>query len=242
MTHCLFAEEEGKEDLPSYHKGKLLLEIGFGNLNSKISSKSDPNTLTELYFLYDVLPYLNSTDSQNVNLGIFKYGSYQKPVAENYNARFGIEYALLDWFGVGISGSGTRFSIKNITPGEYLTYPSYFILPSSRYTSSPTYTDYINLYRQDFHVNFGTIDVEASLHYPLGSFDPYIRYGYGIAPGYSGVYKSSHVAGFRFFWDESYIQIEYLQNFLYGIGFHIQQTDYLLERGFRFGLGYSFFN
>lgn len=241
ILSSLVQAEEDNSDLPSYHKGKLLLDLGFGSFNSKISSRSNPNTLTELYFLYDVRPFLLSSNQQRVNLGIFKYGSYDKPYLENYNARFAVEYALLDWFGIGLSGNGTNLTIKNITPGDYLTYPQYFFLPDSPSANPPSYSDYINLFKQNYQINFGTIDAEASFHYPLGFFDPYLRLGYGVAPGYTGVYKFSRVIGFRLFWGNSYLQTEYLQSFLYGIGSHIEQTDYLLENGFRFGFGYSFF-
>lgn len=230
---------EDNEDKPSYHKGKILTDISFGSFSSEISSRSNPNTLTSLYFLYDLRPLLLSPNPESVNLGVYKYGSYQKPEVENYNARLGIEYAVFDWLGLGISTAATRFKISKITPGNYLSYPVSYILPQGPSGNSPIISDYFSFVRQEFKINFATIDLEASIHYPYQYFDPYFRIGYGVTPGFPGVFKSSLAGGFRIFLNDSYLQLEYSQNFLYGI--KIEQTDYLLERGVRFGVGYSWF-
>ena len=233
----LLATEEDNEDKPSYHKGRLITDISFGSLHSDISSRSNPNTFTSLYFLYDVRPLLLSSNSESVSLGVYKYGTYEKPEMQNYNSRLGFEYAVFDYLGLGASVTATRFRITKITPGDYLSNPSLYILPDASRIGSPNISDYFSFNRQEFQINFATVNAEASLHYPYKIFDPFIRFGYGATPGYPGVYKSSLSAGTRIFWEDSFIQLEYIQNFLYGI--RIYQTDYLLEKGITFGIGYA---
>ena len=233
----LLAQNEDNQDKPSYHKGKILTDISIASLGSEVSSRSNPNTFTSLYFLYDVRPLLLSSNTQSVDLGLYKYASYSKPEIQNYNSRLGVEYAIFDWLGIGASVSATRVRITKITPGSYLTATSSYFLPTPPNGKAPTINDYFSFSRQEFRINFATIDLEASLHYPYKIFDPYFRFGYGVTPGYPGVYKSSIAGGLRIFWDNFYLQTEYIQDFLYGI--RIQQTDYLLERGFRLGIGYS---
>lgn len=234
----LLATDEDNQDKPSYHKGKILTDIGFANLSSEVSSRSNPNTFTSLYFLYDVRPLLLSSNTQSVELGLYKYASYSKPEIENYNSRLGVEYAIFDWLGIGASVSRRVSELLRLLPVVILLQRLVF-LPTSPNGKPPTISDYFSFSRQEFRINFATIDLEASLHYPYKIFDPYFRFGYGATPGYPGVYKTSIVGGLRIFWENSYFQTEYIQDFLYGI--RIQQTDYLLERGFRLGIGYSWF-
>lgn len=235
----LFATQEDNEDKPSYHKGRIIADLSFGSLHSEISNRSNPNTLTALYFLYDVRPLLLSSNSESLNLGILKYSSYEKPQLQNYNSRLGFEYAVFDYLGIGASVTATRFRITKITPGDYLSNPSLYILPGGPRIGSPNVSDYFSFNQQEFKINFATVNAEASLHYPYNNIDPFIRFGYGATPGYPGVYKSSLSAGTRIFWEDSFIQLEYIQNFLHGI--QIYQTDYLLEKGITFGIGYSWF-
>ena len=60
----LFATQEDNEDKPSYHKGRIIADLSFGSLHSEISNRSNLNTLTALYFLYDVRPLLLSSTSR----------------------------------------------------------------------------------------------------------------------------------------------------------------------------------
>ncbi len=238
LSTTLLATEDN-EDKPSYHKGKILTELNLGSLNSEISNRSDPNTLTTLYFLYDVRPLLLSSNSESINLGVYKYASYEKPEVHNFNSRLGFEYAMFDWLGFGASVTATRFRITKITPGDYLSNPTSYILPAEPRNGSPFINDYFSFIKQDFKINFATVNLEASLHYPFKFLDPYIRIGYGATPGFPGVYKSSMASGIRVFWEDSYLQLDYIQSFLYGI--KIERTDYLRERGFSIGVGYSWF-
>lgn len=222
----------------SFEKNKFYFDFAFGNLKTKVSEAASAETFSTLYFYYDLNPLIQSQNEERRNLGLYKLSEFRESKIINYNTRFGIEYGVFKYLGMGASLNNSNTKVTNVLPGDYLILYSLGFAPPSSKNSPPEISNYTTLFRRDLNARISTIDLELSFHYPISIYDFYTRFGYGkILEGASNpslAYKTSSIFGARFFYSKIFISLEYYHATIIG---DLRRSGYAIENGFRFGFG-----
>ncbi len=222
---------------PSFVKGQWSFETQGGSLQNKVSDDASPERFTALFFLYDVGPLVQSPNQDRRNLGIAKATTYQESEIRNQNARFGLEYAVLSWLGIGGSFTRSNTQVTNVLPGDYLILASFGVpIPNPR-TDPPELGNLGTFFPRTLNANLTVAELEAALHYPVSLFDFYLRGGYGqLWEGGSGR-KESLAMGTRIVWENWFVGFEFYRGTLFS---DLGRTDFFREEGFRLGAGFRF--
>ncbi|MCZ8342421.1 MAG: hypothetical protein O9301_05255 [Leptospira sp.] len=220
-----------------FEKKQWLFEIQGGSLKSKVSDDASPERFTTLFFLYDVAPLVLSPNAERRNLGAAKALNYNESEILNQNVRFGAEYALLSWLGVGGSLTRSITQVTNVLPGDYLVLASFGIPVPNPREDAPEITNFGTFFPRTLNANITSAELEASLHLPVFIFDCYMRGGFGqVWDGGSGR-KESISIGSRVVIDTINLSFEFYRSSIFA---DFGRTDFLREEGFRFGVGYRF--
>jgi hypothetical protein len=222
----------------SYEKNKFYFDLGFGSLNTKVSDAASAETFSRLYFIYDLNPLLQSPNLERRNLGLYKLSEFEESKILNYNSRFGIEYSILKFLGIGASLNNSNTKVTNVLPGDYLILFAFGLLPQEPKNSLPEISNYQTLLRRDLKARISSLDLELSFHYPISNFDFYTRFGYGkILQGSQNpsiANKTSSMLGVKAFYSKIFISLEYYHATIIA---DLGRSDYAIENGFRFGFG-----
>ncbi|GBF50181.1 hypothetical protein LPTSP4_17050 [Leptospira ryugenii] len=224
-----------KASTSAFQTKQWLVELQGGSLVSKVSDDASPERFTNLFFLYDVVPLLNSPNIERKNLGLSKSIDYQESQIQNFNARLGVEYAILPWLGLGGSLTRSNTVVTNVLPGDYLILASFGIpIPNPR-DDSPELSNYATFISRTLNASITSKELELSLHLPLGNFDFYTRGGLGqIWEGGRGR-KESVSIGTRYVYEQILVSLEVYRSSLFS---DLGRTDFLKEEGIRIGLGF----
>ncbi len=232
FTLTIFSESK------NFEKNKFYFDFGYGNLNTKVSDAASAETFSTLYFYYDLNPLIQSQNEERRNLGLYKLSEFKESKIINNHTRFGIEYAVFKYLGIGSSINNSNTKVTNVLPGDYLILYSLGLTPPSPKNSPPEFSNYTTLLRRDLNARISTIDLELSFHFPISNFDFYTRLGYGkILEGSlnpSQAYKTSTIFGTRFFYSKIFLSLEYYNATIIG---DLGRSGYAIENGFRFGFG-----
>lgn len=226
----------------SFKRGALLFDFGIGNLKTKVSDDASPERFTTLFFTYDVSPLYNSTNEERRNLGILKALTYKESTIQNIQSRASFEYGLFDYIGIGISYNQSSTKVRNVLPGDYLILASFGIPPESPKQTRPELSNYSTFIRRDLNAIISSVDLDLSFHLPYKNFDPYFRMSYGrLLDGVNNPNEARKLGlalGLRYFINKFTIHSEFYRGRILG---DLGRTDFALEEGLRFGIGYSFF-
>ena len=227
---------------PLTAREKVQIEFSFGAPKTIVSEDASAEKFKDLYYVYDIIPLIQSPNTERSNLGLVKSSVFRESKIENVNSRLGFEYRLFRMFGLGASYNQSIVTVTNVLPGDYLILYSLGLPPETPKSTPPEVSNFSTLNSRDLRSTITTAEVEASVHLLPNArqFDPFIRLGYGTAiRGVSGSsQKFSYTAGIRYIYNDRFsISLEYYKGDLLG---NLGRTDFVVERGGRVGLGIYF--
>ncbi len=219
-------------------ESKHLFEFSAGSFKTVVSDLASSDTFRELYYLYDVLPLLNSSNEERRQLGLIKSSQFQTSEILNTNFRLGYEYRIFSFLGLGSSYQYNRVIVTDVLSGDYAILPRFGISPPEPNPSPPDPANFNTLFPRTLRSKITSLELEATFHLIPSSknWDPYFRLGYGTA--LEGVFgpseKISYSLGNRYYINNIHWLIEFNQSELYG---NLGRTDFAVDSGFRLGGG-----
>lgn len=221
---------------------KIHVEFSVGAPKTIVSEDASSEKFKDLYYIYDIIPLIQSPNSDRSNLGLIKSSVFRQSEINNINYRLGFEYRIFRYFGLGASYNQSSVTVTNVLPGDYLNFYSLGLPPEPPKNTPPEPANYNTLFSRDLRSKIITAEAEASFHF-LPNFkkiDPFIRFGYGTA--LRGVFGSSqkftYTGGIRYIYNERIsLSFEYFKGDLFG---NLGRTDFAVEKGWRIGLGVYF--
>ncbi|MCZ8346975.1 MAG: hypothetical protein O9346_11205 [Leptospiraceae bacterium] len=221
----------------AFEKNQWLFEIQGGSLQSKVSDDASPERFTTLFYLYDVAPLVLSSNPERRNLGIAKALDYKESEIINQNLRWGVEYGILSWLGIGGSLTRSNTRVTNVLPGDYLVLASFGVPVPNPREDLPELTNFGTFFPRTLNASIASAELEASLHLPFNIYDFYLRGGLGqIWDGGSGR-KESLSLGTRVLIENIAVSFELYRSSIFA---DFGRTDFLREEGFRLGAGYRY--
>lgn len=221
---------------------KVHIEFSIGSPKTIVSEDASSERFKDLYYIYDLIPLIQSPNQERANLGLYKSSVFKQSEIINTNFRFGFEYRLFPLLGLGASYNQSSVTVTNVLPGDYLVLFSSGIPPEPPKNSPPEAGNFTTLFARDLRSTITTGELEASLHLLPNSkkIDPFLRIGYGRA--IRGVFGSSekftYTGGLRYIHNERVsISLEYFKGDLFG---NLGRTDFSVEKGWRIGFGIYF--
>ncbi len=228
--------------IPLNAREKVQIEFSIGSPKTIVSEDASAEKFKDLYYVYDIVPLIQSPNSERVNLGLVKSSVFRESKIENLNYRLGFEYRFFRILGLGASYNQSSVTVTNVLPGDYLILYSLGLPPEAPKNTPPEPSNFTTLSSRDLRSTIITAEAEASIHLLPGSnkFDPFLRLGIGTA--LRGVFGSSqkftYTGGFRYIYDEKFsLSLEYFKGDLYG---NLGRTDFAVEKGWRVGFGIYF--
>ena len=223
-------------------KEKVLLEFSFGYPKTIVSEDASAEKFKDLYYIYDIIPLVQSPNAERVNLGIYKSSVFRESEIKSQNIRLGFEYRLFPMLGLGASYNQSNLVVTNVLPGDYLILYSLGLPPESPKNTPPEVSNLTTLNSRDLRSSISTVEAEVNFHLlpKIKNIDPYLRLGYGTA--IRGVFGSSqkftYTAGIRYIFNEKVsTSLEYFKGDLFG---NLGRTDFAVEKGWRVGIGIYF--
>lgn len=223
-----------------FYSGRLFFEFQGGYDKPDISDQTTFRSENEIWKDYEII--IQSTNSLRRTVSLLKVVNNEKPTYEGKSRKFGIEYALFDFLGIGLSYSVTSLTAKNFRVDELEKYDPYFLLGfgsgftnPSDINADPGIHDYFDLLKSSERFHYiHSLDLELGIHPLNKKFDPYMKLAVGLNTVGKGISYSSKsnalisrnksrfgiIGGFRYLLGETfYINMEaygynYPQNFL----------------------------
>jgi hypothetical protein len=78
-------------------KEKVHLEFSFGYPKTIVSEDASAEKFKDLYYIYDIIPLIQSPNAERVNLGIYKSSVFRESEIKSQNYRLGFEYRLFHY-------------------------------------------------------------------------------------------------------------------------------------------------
>lgn len=245
---------------PRYRAGRLLVEargtygLGFGG--SIYENYRDQN------LTFPVGPLtLFSGNAASIAVSYLTRRAAPEAAMESVGGSFGVEYALWDWLGIGLSAGQTSYSLKNariISSSSEIGFVPVGILSSNRQAlinAELLYPFFVSN-TGDFD-RIASADLNLAFH-PLGGegrVDPYLKaiggYGRTKADGFQAI-RYGGALGLRFFindWFYVVTEAAYINNEISGkvdtsVGIFQSSSEFegnLREISGQLGFGFAFF-
>lgn len=193
----LFSVSIEAQDTSLFRKGQLFMDFSYGAGKPQSAILEEITDPTD--YRLDSLRLALSSNQQKQILGLARMQAYQEPRIRSTTARFSLEYAVLDWLGLGFSLNSQKLKLSRVyvgplMPVEFYTLPfassscEGFVNISS--SCGPGLLDYLasatfGLISEPIH----TADFEVGFHPVSGSVDPYFKLAMG-----GGVWEKNTVA------------------------------------------------
>lgn len=207
-----------------FYSGRFFFDIQGGYDKPDIYDQTAFRSENEIWKDYEIIIQSNNPLRRSVSL--LKVVNNKKPEYEAESRKFGIEYAVFDFLGIGLSYSVTSISAKNLRVDELEKYDPYFILGYGSGFSNPSdinddpgIHDYFDLLKSEKRFRYiHSLDLELGIHPLNKKFDPYIKFAVGLNTVGKGVSYSSKsnalisrnksrfgiIAGFRYLLGETF--------------------------------------
>lgn len=229
----LFAEDTG------FAKKGFLLEMTGGSANAMVNQQASAETTRNLFFAYNINPLWNSPNVDRKNLALYQAASFESSKIVSRPTRVLVEYNILKYLSFGISYNQSLITVTNVLAGDYVFLPFLGVTPDAPKNQPPELSNYFSFVKREINDSVGSLDVNLRLHYPISIFDPYLLLGVGKGVtesfGIRNYEKTSAGIGLRvMFYDPFYFVMEGFINDYRG---NLGRSDFLGERGFRFGVG-----
>lgn len=243
-----------------FRDGELFFDIEGGV--SKVESPAIDFLKDTSLYQFSAITNANQSPSSGVNqnrqiLGFYQLINTPEPEVSVKRGRFGIEYAVTNWLGLGGSLNSTKIKIKDY-PHWQTFYPYLYGLANGSTSTSgeipqhifsttgePSFYDYLLTFdRTNIELeDLNTLDFNIGFHLPGSeNFDPYIQLALGggsIPGGY--ITKMGIALAVRYAPGGSNL---YLSARIFGTSFNIISTgdsasnSVLTETGLLLGVGY----
>lgn len=205
---------EAKERTMAFERNDIFVDITAGV--GRPSGAPFPTSGSPLHQV-EAMINLTSSNQQRQLLGLMQMNAYKDPVSDSAKIGTGVEIALSNWFGLGISLSSANAGYKDYysTPledpnlwfvvlvegGTINGQCASSLLNTTCRSSAPGVWEMYTLLPNKFRYPVvKTLDIKMGIHFPAGlAWDPYIKIitGFGNIEGGS-VGKLGAAIGFRF--------------------------------------------
>ncbi|MCB1172491.1 MAG: hypothetical protein KDK39_02945 [Leptospiraceae bacterium] len=240
LSMALHAEESASTDL--FRQGEVFIELSGGL--AKPSGDAVRAWENDAGAMLLSASMLVSSNNDRKLYGAYQFSKMGDPESQSKNARFGVEYAVLDWLGLGGSFQSTKVEIRNafVNSADLAFLALFTSSYSSYYGSSGLSLLDIMAFQQGTvkFAAFNTVNFDISFHLPgTESFDPYIRLGFGPGSTSGGsVMRAGASLGFRY-GGPVYVGLEAFSN-AYTITLTSVGSTTIQESGGRVSLGVAF--